>query len=303
VDHHKRAVVVSIRGTLSLRDCLVDASCEDEALEIHGIKNIGENYVHKGIWLTAQAVLKDIEKNGVLKRLQQAEESRDYDLVIVGHSLGAGTASLLSVMLRKDYPEVRCWAFSPPGGLLTLQAAVYCQKWITSVIVGDDMISRLSRASLEHIFDRVIYILENQHSPKCKILCCSTSVPYSCDEVSSLLHTPPERHVIEKASLRDDPGLFVDVDLESHTDDDSPLIQIHKTSRGTRKLFPPGRIMWLMKEPGSENSFVGLWKNNTNFPEIIVSKGMMTCHLPDFVYNVLSESAKQLESSTQTGLM
>jgi len=35
----------------------------------------------------------------------------NYDLIVCGHSLGAGVAAILSMLLKPDY-------FSPPGGLL-----------------------------------------------------------------------------------------------------------------------------------------------------------------------------------------
>jgi sn1-specific diacylglycerol lipase len=41
-----------------------------------------------------------------------------YDLVLVGHSLGAGTAAILAILLRQEFPNLHCYAFSPPGGLL-----------------------------------------------------------------------------------------------------------------------------------------------------------------------------------------
>ena len=41
-----------------------------------------------------------------------------YRLVITGHSLGAGVASLLAVLLKPQYPHLICYAFSPPGGLM-----------------------------------------------------------------------------------------------------------------------------------------------------------------------------------------
>lgn len=43
---------------------------------------------------------------------------QEYKLVITGHSLGAGTASLLAVLLRSTHPTLECYAFSPPGGLM-----------------------------------------------------------------------------------------------------------------------------------------------------------------------------------------
>lgn len=44
--------------------------------------------------------------------------SQDYNLVIVGHSFGAGVASLLAIILRPRYPRLHCYAFAPPGGLI-----------------------------------------------------------------------------------------------------------------------------------------------------------------------------------------
>ena len=43
-----------------------------------------------------------------------------YDLVLVGHSLGAGTAAILAILLKQEHPNLSCFAYSPPGGLLRL---------------------------------------------------------------------------------------------------------------------------------------------------------------------------------------
>lgn len=44
--------------------------------------------------------------------------THNFKLVIVGHSLGAGTAAILALLLRQSYPNLYCYAYSPPGGLL-----------------------------------------------------------------------------------------------------------------------------------------------------------------------------------------
>ena len=41
-----------------------------------------------------------------------------YDLVLVGHSLGAGVAAILAVLLHQEYPTLHCYAYSPPGSLM-----------------------------------------------------------------------------------------------------------------------------------------------------------------------------------------
>ena len=50
----------------------------------------------------------------------QGKGTMHYGLVIVGHSLGAGTAAILSFLLRPQYPTLQCYSYSPPGGLLRL---------------------------------------------------------------------------------------------------------------------------------------------------------------------------------------
>jgi len=35
--------------------------------------------------------------------------------VVVGHSLGGGTATLLAFLLKPKYPDLICYAYAPPG--------------------------------------------------------------------------------------------------------------------------------------------------------------------------------------------
>ena len=51
--------------------------------------------------------------------LLQGRDIAKYELVCVGHSLGAGTAAILAILLKAQYPTLHCYAFTPPGGLLT----------------------------------------------------------------------------------------------------------------------------------------------------------------------------------------
>ncbi len=45
-------------------------------------------------------------------------DSHNFDIVCVGHSLGAGAAAILAIVLRQEYPRTRCFCYSPPGGSL-----------------------------------------------------------------------------------------------------------------------------------------------------------------------------------------
>ena len=70
------------------------------------------------MYLTATQILDVLDKNQVLDKL--IDEHKDYQLVITGHSLGAGVASVLAVLLKpkEKYSNLVCYAFSPPGCVL-----------------------------------------------------------------------------------------------------------------------------------------------------------------------------------------
>lgn len=65
-------------------------------------------------------------KSIVYVHVSQGKGTMHYGLVIVGHSLGAGTAAILSFLLRPQYPSLHCYSYSPPGGLLRSVRPCYC---------------------------------------------------------------------------------------------------------------------------------------------------------------------------------
>ena len=67
---------------------------------------------------------------------------QDYQLVVVGHSLGAGAAGVLSVQLREDYPGLVCYTYSPVGCVFNFPLVQYTKKFITSFVIGNDVIPR-----------------------------------------------------------------------------------------------------------------------------------------------------------------
>lgn len=78
-----------------------------------------------------------------------ARGTNEFKLVLVGHSLGAGTAAILAILLRPEYPDLMCFSFAPPGGLLSMPAQQYTQEFITSVVVGKDVVPRIGLRQLE----------------------------------------------------------------------------------------------------------------------------------------------------------
>ena len=58
--------------------------------------------------------------------------------MVTGHSLGAGTASVLAFLLRRLYPDTVCYAYSPPGCVFNAAAAEASRSFVTSVTFGED---------------------------------------------------------------------------------------------------------------------------------------------------------------------
>ncbi|CAM9689261.1 unnamed protein product [Ectocarpus fasciculatus] len=161
VDHASRSVVVSIRGTYSFTDTMVDLLCN--TVDFAGGK------AHQGISQSAVRVWTAV-KGEVEKQLR---EHSDYKLVLTGHSLGAGTAILLKILLERNATEalkggfrrakdktaaktarldvsrpvrVECYAFAPPpvfsGPGATWMRDVY------SFVNGADCVPTMSLGSL-----------------------------------------------------------------------------------------------------------------------------------------------------------
>lgn len=79
--------------------------------------------------------------------------------MVTGHSLGAGVAVLLSLKLKPEYPDLRCIAYSAPGGLLCKSLADYTKSFILTVIVGDDFVTRLSIRAVHSLKARVLQVI------------------------------------------------------------------------------------------------------------------------------------------------
>lgn len=100
---------------------MTDLNAEAETISVDPIRD--DWLGHKGMVSAAEYIFEKIKSEKLLQRAHNyrtAVGTKSFDLVIVGHSLGAGIASILGIMLKSEYPNLVCYCYSPPGGLLRL---------------------------------------------------------------------------------------------------------------------------------------------------------------------------------------
>ncbi|KAF9344551.1 hypothetical protein BGX26_004247, partial [Mortierella sp. AD094] len=123
LDHGAQCVVLTCRGTLGLSDVLTDLCAHYEDLKMPSLKSKGERgerhaepryQVHAGMHASAQ--LLSLETSTVFKTIKKAlDDYPDYGLVLCGHSLGGGVASILSLLWSMKSQEFEAYVEQEEG--------------------------------------------------------------------------------------------------------------------------------------------------------------------------------------------
>lgn len=103
--------MIAVRGSISLRDIFTDLTASSDKFEAVGLPP--DTMAHKGMACGADYIAKRLKEVGILDKALRMYPA--YGLVLTGHSLGAGVASLLALKLRHTYPDLKVYAFSTPG--------------------------------------------------------------------------------------------------------------------------------------------------------------------------------------------
>nr|XP_020495794.1 sn1-specific diacylglycerol lipase beta [Labrus bergylta] len=288
LDHKREAVLVAVRGTLSLKDVLTDLSAECENLPIEGVT--GACYAHKGMCQAAGYIYKKLVNDGILN--QAFSIAPEYKLVITGHSLGAGTASLLAILLRNSFPTLQCYAFSPPGGLLSKALADYSKDFVVSIVLGKDLVPRLSIPNMEDLKRRILKIVSNCNKPKYRILlqgCWYELFGGDPDDFPTEMDNRREEELSQPLLGEESLIIRHSSSYQSLASDDSPA---HTAAH--LPLFLPGRILHITEDGPSRRScfsqvrYRADWSNEMAFRSVLISPRMLADHMPDAVLRALS---------------
>lgn len=179
-DHAAREVVIAIRGTFSIKDCIIDVCVRPEHVAPPCLPRCaklgaedGPFLAHAGMLASMRDVLARLEENGVLRdALAPGGKACGYNLVCTGHSLGAGIAVLLALELRGTWGEaVRFVGFETPGCTVSPALAREIERlgWV-SIVCAQDWAPRASLRSFQLLRERVLDELTDCPLSKAQIL-------------------------------------------------------------------------------------------------------------------------------------
>jgi sn1-specific diacylglycerol lipase len=172
-------------------------------------------------------------------------EYKHYKLRVLGHSLGAGCASILSVLLRPKFP-VRCLAFSPPGCVFSKNLAQECSEWLTSYILNSDIVARLSVESFEALRNDMLETICRIKIPKYNVL----GYGYHSIKNKSGLATANEETLYEKEEIKESP-------FKKQVEQFYELKAEVREKRGTAsiEMCPPGMLIQLFRTADQTSYF------------------------------------------------
>jgi hypothetical protein len=250
-DHESKSIVVVISLTQSLEELLNEIFVEPKELEpLGGICGFdGKNkYCNANMLASAEWIYQDLQGHGMLQKLQEDASSayHSYQLMVIGQSVGAGIASVLSLLLRPSFPNVRCLAFSPPGCVFS--SNVDCSEWVLSYVLDSDseILPRLSADSFDAFRKELLETFCRIKVPKYRVL--RRDRYHVGDQTLADLKLINETMLCAKEDI-------LDTEFKAQVDEYQNDQDQARSVGSTVKLILPGKIVQIYRSKDTPGSF------------------------------------------------
>jgi len=300
-DHSRKEVVLVLRGTMSLNELAVDLTCDPVAFETgssdeqspqneeaQGSESTDENRrpsdsqthyeVHGGMLKLARAM--GAPGKPVHSAVKKAlDDNEGYDLVLCGHSLGAGIAALFALMWADPFTcltvpssglpsghRVAGYLFAPPC-LVSKELSMACRNLLTSFVYSHDVVSRLSLGSVRDMTRAAMWLCAGKGKER------PLNIVRRALEVQRKAQSAPT----------------------SRAEEITWFLSLRKTLEANMKmadLFPPGLVLWALDDRDLQPAFrtsvesvdsVRLFevlRVDKVFNQITFSRRMLGSHMP-----------------------
>ncbi|KAJ9176421.1 hypothetical protein P3X46_011733 [Hevea brasiliensis] len=313
IDPRKKLIILGIRGTHTVYDLITDiVSTSDGEVTFEGYST------HFGTAEAARWFLNH-EIGTIRKCLEKYEGFR---LRLVGHSLGAAIASLLAIMLRKrSYEElgfspdiVSAIGFATPP-CVSRELAESCADFVTTVVMQDDIVPRLSVASLARLRNEILQtdwmsVIEKEDWRS--VIGLVTNAKQVVSSVQDVAWKLADYAKFRSNKNSSDGPIYKQSLAASGANSTSKATIVNNSvlkKEGaacmvSEELFVPGTVYYLKRNidtnassrNGREVEFFTLWKRHPgeHFQSIVLSSNIISDHKCDGHYYALRDVLKAL---------
>uniref|UniRef100_A0A1D1ZLV4 sn-1-specific diacylglycerol lipase n=2 Tax=Auxenochlorella protothecoides TaxID=3075 RepID=A0A1D1ZLV4_AUXPR len=214
------------------------------------------------------------QKVGELMKVKLLED--DWQLMVVGHSLGAGAAALISLQLLDHCPGLKCLAYSCPGALVSKNLAHAMASFTTTIVVGKDAVPRASVANLGRLMDEMVTSLARCKQPKLKV----TFYPWWKRKKQDFKNLFWDYDKIPEESLEVLRGYY-----DSRVSGGQPM-----------SMYPPGRLIFVRPiKTRRKKAWDCVWISPEDIIDegILLSPHMLTDHLCSTAWEALHASLRK----------
>lgn len=300
VDHRRKLVVFGIRGTHTIYDLITDiVSSSDDEVTFEGYST------HFGTAEAARWFL-----NHELQTIRRClERYEGYKLRLVGHSLGGAIASLMAIMLRKmpreelgfDAEIISAVGYATPP-CVSRELAENCSEFVTTIVMQDDIIPRLSTASLARLRDEILQTDWTSVIEKEEWKSVLDLVTNAKQVVSSVQDAARKVSEYAKFGNKNDFPELPSSSKNNQSDSLSAETTTKDVVKLPEELYVPGAVYYLMRNvrgntkssAGKKVEYFSLWKRDPgqHFQRILLSGNFITDHKCDSHYYALRDVLK-----------
>jgi hypothetical protein len=271
MNHEEKAIILAIRGSMSVFDWLTDLTGDYTTYDYTDpftSEVLSTGLVHRGILISAQNLSSSLKP----KILSLQSTYPNYSTVILGHSLGGGAAALLSLLWMSDPVLMKSGfislAYAPPA-VLSSDLNNHLKNFLFSCSFGNDIVPRMSFGALRDCIEICTFFQEKE---KEKVRAAHI---FARKVLKGKLSDQVTLSMYEELKNR-----FNNVKLETPGN----VLQIYKGKKH--------KDAKLIKE--SEEKYVGSFVEGDFFDEIVFAKSMFNDHFPDLYEKGLKYLAKSL---------